>query len=626
MSIDEEKQTEDFGPPRWLQATAEEFAAVDVNAPLALEISVDTRELSRIFNAAMNAAEEEQKESAARVYAMLGAVCSFHFRPDYRDDPFGPMMQFGDRRTAVPNDFKGAPVEMLAGSTTRFSNPAVRARVADMVWLLDRKRAEAGWQAIDAYGDIVAGVRERRHVFRPEVGPHGYETAGVLRRSIQIARVLGWDDDKSLALRAQVATLRADAAQIVNAGSFRRLATLDLDYRISPSALVGEEAERLAIEAPDPHVKHDLLHIAARARRQSSDMQQAARLSREAAECLVKISEGHGGSGMFEAHWLERAIAEMQNVSGTRERRRELKHRLVDAQSRILDEMTSVSHSEDISEYVAQSRTAVSGKSLVQAMRTLALAAHAPSPAELEAAARQTISDNPLAFMFASTQHDVRGKPVHRDKGMESNDDNAVVQRAIAQAESIRRSGLVQAVCEPVRLTILDEHHVDQDIVGALCSQSPFVPEDRRALFASGILAYLLGDMTAALHILVPQLENSLRHVLRMQGHDVTRLTDDMNQEDLTLSALLENKRSALIATFGDRMVTDIDNLFNNRSGPNLRNRIAHGLIGQWTPHSHDAIYACWLILQLCCIPLHGRWEQLERLHGCLRSPSESGD
>ena len=118
------------------------------------------------------------------------------------------------------------------------------------------------------------------------------------------------------------------------------------------------------------------------------------------------------------------------------------------------------------------------------------------------------------------------------------------------------------------------------------------------------MLAYFRGDMTSALHILVPQLENSLRHVLRMQGHDVTRLTEEMNQEDLTLSGLLENRRNELVAIFGERMVTDIDNLFNARSGPNLRNRIAHGLIGQWAPHSDDAIYACWLIVQLCCIPL----------------------
>ena len=224
------------------------------------------------------------------------------------------------------------------------------------------------------------------------------------------------------------------------------------------------------------------------------------------------------------------------------------------------------------------------------------------------------IAENPLASMFAATQYDAQGKPVHRDGGLESADDSAVVRRQIAQGEKIRRSLVVQGGIEPARLKIAEEHYVGEDVIGIICSQSPFVPQYRRAIFARGMLAFFHGDMIAALHTLVPQLENALRHVLRLHGHDVTRLTDDMNQEDLSLSALLEKLHHALIAILGDRMVTDIDSVFNYRGGPNLRNRVAHGLVGQWEPHSDDAIYACWLIFQLCCIPLRGRWEELGRL------------
>ena len=116
-------------------------------------------------------------------------------------------------------------------------------------------------------------------------------------------------------------------------------------------------------------MKHDLLHIAARARRIAKDQTAADRLLLQAAECLVVISQGDPGSGMFEAHWLERAISELQNVPGTKDRRRELKHKLVDAQSRIVDEMSHFSHSDDISEVVAASQEAVSGKPLILAMR-----------------------------------------------------------------------------------------------------------------------------------------------------------------------------------------------------------------------------------------------------------------
>jgi hypothetical protein len=135
------------------------------------------------------------------------------------------------------------------------------------------------------------------------------------------------------------------------------------------------------------------------------------------------LSQADPGSGMFEAHWLERAMSEMQNVPGTKDRRRELKHRLVDAQSRIIDEMNHFSHSEDISAEAAAAKEAVAGKPLILALRALSRLSHAPMPAELEADARKLIAENPLASMFAATQYDAQGKAVHRDRGLESGDD-----------------------------------------------------------------------------------------------------------------------------------------------------------------------------------------------------------
>jgi hypothetical protein len=568
-----------------------------------------------MFNDAGKSLDGLQRGAEQRVYAMLGAVCSFHFRPHDPHEPFGPMARFSHRRTAVPEDFRGDPVEVLASNITRIDNPAVRARVADMVWLLERKRVDAGWHAVDGYAETIRSVQDGHRTFHPDGdGVHDFEVADRLRRGIQIARVLGWEKDKSVALRSLVGSLRGDAAARKYAGSFRRLATLDLDYKISAATGIADEAERLAGASHDAHVKHDLLHIAARACRLDKNQSAAERLLLQAAECLVLISQSGAGSGMLEAHWLERAISEMQNVPGTRDRRRRLKHRLVDAQSRIIDEMSHFSHSQDISVEVAAAQQAVAGKPLVTALREFSRLSRAPTPRELEDGARKLMAETPLASMVAATQYDVQGKPVHRDKGLESGDDDAVVQRQIALMERIRRSAVAQARIEPARLKIAEEHYVGVDVIGILCSQSPFVPQDRRAIFASGLVAFLNGDMITALHTLVPQLENSLRHVLRLHGHDVTRLTEDMNQENLSLSALLEKLRHPLIAIFGDGMVADIDSVFDYRGGPNLRNRVAHGLVGQWEPHSDDAIYACWLIFQLCCIPLFARWGELMRL------------
>ena len=62
----------------------------------------------------------------------------------------------------------------------------------------------------------------------------------------------------------------------------------------------------------------------------------------------------------------------------------------------------------------------------------------------------------------------------------------------------------------------------------------------------------------------------------------------------------------------GEATVTDIDNVFHYRGGPNLRNTLSHGQILQWEPYGSDAIYACWLIFRISCIPLFPHWDKLE--------------
>ena len=62
--------------------------------------------------------------------------------------------------------------------------------------------------------------------------------------------------------------------------------------------------------------------------------------------------------------------------------------------------------------------------------------------------------------------------------------------------------------------------------------------------------------------------------------------------------------RSELTSVFGDAITADIENVFLKKIGPNLRNRISHGLLSDGDPYGDDAIYGCWLIFHLCMLPL----------------------
>jgi hypothetical protein len=122
------------------------------------------------------------------------------------------------------------------------------------------------------------------------------------------------------------------------------------------------------------------------------------------------------------------------------------------------------------------------------------------------------------------------------------------------------------------------------------------VPPELIATFSRAFLRFFQVDFASALYILTPLVENSLRHVLKTHGQDVTTFDDaTQTQKSLTISQLFEQMRQELDAAFTRPITTDIENVFLNRPGPHLRHDIAHGLAHDGTPYGPDAVYGCWL-------------------------------
>lgn len=155
------------------------------------------------------------------------------------------------------------------------------------------------------------------------------------------------------------------------------------------------------------------------------------------------------------------------------------------------------------------------------------------------------------------------------------------------------------------------EHPLEARDLLPLAEFSPFVPSGYENIFAFGFARFFGGDYISALHILVPQLENSLRYVLKQAAIDTSSMQSDMTQENRTLSVMLGKDRAALEKIFGPAITLEIENLFDFEGGPSLRHQFAHGLLSAGACHSHDAIYACWFIFRLCCLPLFRHWQQV---------------
>lgn len=565
------------GPP-WLRASLTDLNDLDFEAPVADSASADSAELGDLFRAAVDSLGQQAAAAdtpASRVFGMLAAVMGMHFKPKEPNEPFGAMAVFADgRRSTIPADFRGSPVDVLAQMAERAKHPVLRARLADTCWLLDRKRGRLAGVAVAAYVEIVklvdAGTLRFR--FDKDYGALKYEARDLLRRALLIGRATGFDKAGASAARDTVAELRMRSLEKRVPIPALWFGHLDLDFSISEPAEVGKGVESrigALLAGADPHTVVDLWRLAARSYHHAKNDEDKYRCQSAAAEQVVIMADQP--SEILASHMLSEAIAELHGIPGKKDRRKELRHRLIDVQAGISDEMSGFSYLTDLEEFVKHVEQQMQLPSLRDQLFVFAALTRSPDPAQLADDAAKSIREHPLSSLFGASHHDREGKVIHRTDGagLGDSENDSSIQRQIAQDEGIRRHITASGEIEIARRAIARDHYLSEDVFARLLAHSPFVPRDVVMTFSRGFARFFQGDFTSALYILTPLLENSLRHVLKGNGHEVTKFDDSrMTQEDRTISSLFEQMRDELDSIFGRALTTDIENVFLKKPGP----------------------------------------------------------
>jgi hypothetical protein len=105
---------------------------------------------------------------------------------------------------------------------------------------------------------------------------------------------------------------------------------------------------------------------------------------------------------------------------------------------------------------------------------------------------------------------------------------------------------------------------------------SPLYPPDRHPLLRAGLDAYLRSDWIASIHILVPQIENALRRLLRFLGRPAMKRHRNGGMILKNLDEILREEKVA--RTFGNRVTVFLRTLLCDQRGWNVRNNVCHGL------------------------------------------------
>jgi len=102
------------------------------------------------------------------------------------------------------------------------------------------------------------------------------------------------------------------------------------------------------------------------------------------------------------------------------------------------------------------------------------------------------------------------------------------------------------------------------------------IPADRVSLYREGMSAFDAEDYVKCIHVLVPQVENSLRELLKFLGVSETKTDDEGAFELKNMNDVLHEPR--VREALDEKLWSFLKVLYADKRGINLRNFVAHGI------------------------------------------------
>ena len=559
-----------------------------------------------VFHDRARIAETDGSDEIARGWALLAHLCQVTLWPSEPNVPFRPRWEEPSGRTMIPGDIdesSAAAVRELGFATT---DSELSARLLDVTWsrLRDPKSAR---EAVKAY------MTAANLLFDPE---HWTAYAARVERAARLARQLG---DQGL-VNEVLAEIESRVVELDGSDplylSCHLMELLHEFKRGNPASMRGIAAKgaRLAEAKCDFERARKYHELVGRWCRRVGDDEgeKAARVAmamcfhQQAAQC------SNPGQELVAVHWLEKAHEAYRNIPGKRKKADQIYAELREYQQRAAQSMNRITTEiPNASEMVKHARDWVAGKPLREALLALATVAQVSDFEQETKTARELMEKYPLQGLFGSMTMDNSGRVVARTRPAFSTDENefelALWEQVVRQVE-LGYQVTVQTEIVPGMNQLNFEHSLTLADMVDVVVNNPFIPQSHEELFARGFLAGLRWDFAESLSILVPQLENSLRHVLGQMGHEMTKRDKHGLQNYIQMGAMLSERRSELEEIFGRDIVQELRVLFVEHNGADLRNQIAHGLMRHDQFFHHASIYAWWFIFHLTIFPVQERF------------------
>lgn len=558
---------------------------------------------SREFYKKLDEVREQNNIKGEAIYSLLANITSLHLDIQSPNQPFKPKIVLSNSRSVSLDDISNEQLNILAELIPVIEDPEMKARVADVIWVRKLKHNyKIAGIASEAY------IRSFENLLDPDLWPPCVER---IERALQLAALLGKTNKYYSEVIQSIENTLADCNGEDPSFLSHRLMKLLVEQKKGSARKYIEISKKLAEKAEGKNDWDRARHYwdiksEWHALNKEPENKRNALITR--AETYVKESEeklkSNTSNYIIASSLVENAIEAYRRIVNTKERVEELHKVLIGYQEKSVGEMVKITSDPiDITNIVEEARNEIKGKDFIEALFLLARSGSSPKYEKLKQNIKDSLPNYILKHLFSAVTVNEVGKVVGRQTNMISEDPKefeASIKVEMYQNANYHRLLQATAIVKPSINQILLEHDVREQDFLKIVVDNPFVPPSREGIYAKGLYAGLTGDLMVSTHLLIPQLEHSIRYILFQQGVIPSTYNSDGIQDERNLNSLLFLPELEKI--LGEDLVFDLQGLLVERFGANLRNKMAHGLMNFNDFHEDQGLYLWWITLRICCL------------------------
>lgn len=500
-----------------------------------LEHDVTTTKLmmgrATLFKRAAKLFQERDKTAAAERAELQGALFSFLLQSRRKRRPnghgrFAPMIEM--QGTSYPHVAAFTPESLTAFSEElgQSSNPIHRALYADFIWDQRDKYPGPGKEAYEASTTAIAAYLESANIYRHNKWDDqlvdAVDRASELALSIKDTGLIARCIQECFRFAEELITEQSHPAVrwaidvLETAQNFDQHLSKSDQQRIVP--LIQAGADFYAGDR-NRHIQHSFLELLARALRALGKAEEAEQARAMSAETFV-TEANEADSAIVKLHLLGEAIEAYQQL-GNSQRVDELKRSLSEAGVASLSEMKRISVGVTIPREVADAWVnKVLSLDLNEALGFLAASRRfVPDAGEVRSDAANRRSQFPLQYLVSRSTLDAAGHIVQKAGSQD--------EHVVASEADVYKRIIAMGDWELGRAfdRLESEKGLTTETLMTFLRSGPLFDPATLDVVEVGVQRYFVGDYVSALHILVPQFEDTLRDILARLGQGNYTLT-----------------------------------------------------------------------------------------------------